>query len=321
MALNALQHPNILGYIDHGRTPDGRSYLATEWLDGEDLAAVLARGRLSVTAALSLTASVARTLGFAHERGLVHRDLKPSNIFLLGGDLDRIKIIDFGVVRFIGITLKLTRHGTTVGTPGYMAPEQARGEDTVDARADVFSLGCVLFECLTGRPPFVADHPLAVLTKILFEQAPPPSQLRPDLAETPLRVYALAMLASTLLRAGLGGKALRVIQHMLASLQEQGASLEALGEGAEGESFIRLAHAEVLFEDGQTELACEVIKEARARLFARADRIRRAAWQESFLARVPHNARTIELARERLGDGTSCSTPLPPTPNPALCGP
>ena len=184
-ALDALQHPNILGYIDHGRTPDGRSYLATEWLDGEDLAAVLARGRLSVTAALSLTASVARTLGFAHERGLVHRDLKPSNVFLLGGDLDRIKIIDFGIVRFIGISLKLTGSGTTVGTPGYMAPEQARGEDTVDARADVFSLGCVLFECLTGRPPFVADHPLAVLTKILFEQAPPPSQLRPDLAATP----------------------------------------------------------------------------------------------------------------------------------------
>jgi tetratricopeptide (TPR) repeat protein len=180
-ALAALQHPNILGYIDHGKTPDGRPYLAMEWLEGEDLAFVLGRGRLSITAALSLTASVARALGFAHEGGLVHRDLKPSNIFLLGGDLERIKIIDFGVVWIADISLQLTKTGTAVGTPGYMAPEQARGEGHVDARADIFSLGCVLFECLTGRPPFVADQPLAVLARILFEQATPPSQLRPGL--------------------------------------------------------------------------------------------------------------------------------------------
>jgi tetratricopeptide (TPR) repeat protein len=141
---------------------------------------------------------------------------------------------------------------------------------------------------------------LALIHLLRGELEPAQNQARTAVevlaASPPLRVYALAVLASALLRAGLGGKALRVIQHMLASLREQGASLEALGEGAEGESFIRLAHAEVLFEDGQTELAREVIKEARARLFARADRIRRAAWRESFLARVPHNARTIELA-------------------------
>jgi hypothetical protein len=121
-------------------------------------------------------------------------------------------------------------------------------------------------------------------------------------ASPPLRVYGLAVLASALRSAGLAGKALRVIQHMLAYLDDQGASLEALGEGAEGESFIRLVHAEVLFDDGQTDLACEVIREARARLHARARKIRRAAWRESFLSRVPHNARTIELARERIGD-------------------
>jgi tetratricopeptide (TPR) repeat protein len=122
-------------------------------------------------------------------------------------------------------------------------------------------------------------------------------------ASPPLRVYALAVLASTLRALGLAGKALRVIHHMLAYLRDQAASLEALGEGAEGESFIRLAHAEVLLEDGQAERAGEVLREARARLYARAARIRRAAWRESFLTRVPHNARTIALARERLGDG------------------
>jgi tetratricopeptide (TPR) repeat protein len=112
-------------------------------------------------------------------------------------------------------------------------------------------------------------------------------------ASPPLRVYALAVLASTLLHGGLGAK---------------GASLEALGEGAEGESFIRLAHAEVLFENGQDDLACEVIREARARLYDRAERIRKPAWRESFLTRVPHNARTIELALAAL------THPDPPSP-------
>jgi tetratricopeptide (TPR) repeat protein len=181
-ALASLRHENIIAYVDHGATEDGEPYLAMEWVDGEDLADRLDRGRLSVASALSLAAAAGRALGFAHKQGIVHRDLKPGNLVLPGGDVGRVKLLDFGIARVADATVALTGSGTTVGTPAYMAPEQARGEVTVDARADVFSLGCVLFECLTGRPPFVAAHPVAVLAKVLFEVPPPPSKLRPGLS-------------------------------------------------------------------------------------------------------------------------------------------
>jgi tetratricopeptide (TPR) repeat protein len=181
-ALASLRHENIIAYVDHGATEDGEPYLAMEWVEGEDLADRLDRGRLSVASALALAAAAGRALGFAHKQGIVHRDLKPGNLVLPGGDVGRVKLLDFGIARVADATVALTGSGTTVGTPAYMAPEQARGEGMIDARADVFSLGCVLFECLTGRPPFVAAHPIAVLAKVLFEVPPPPSKLRPGLS-------------------------------------------------------------------------------------------------------------------------------------------
>lgn len=165
-ALQALAHPNIVRYIGHGETPDGLPYLVTEWLEGEDLEARLARGKLSVTTAVDLAIAIASALGAAHAQGIVHRDVKPANIHL--GKDGVVKLLDFGVAHVGG-----HQAGTVaVGTALYMAPEQVRATGTVDARSDVYALGCVLFECLTGRPPFTGDRATVVLAKAIFELPP-----------------------------------------------------------------------------------------------------------------------------------------------------
>jgi eukaryotic-like serine/threonine-protein kinase len=180
-----LRHPGIVSYIAHGLTPEGVPYLAMEWLDGEDLSRRMARCGLTLSESLALIKAATEALCLAHRRGIIHRDLKPSNLFLCNGRIDRVKVLDFGVAFRSASerTHVLTRTGTVVGTLDYMAPEQARGTRAISAAADVFSLGCVFFECLTKRPPFAADHPAALLAKILFEEAPRVRTLRPEMSE------------------------------------------------------------------------------------------------------------------------------------------
>ena len=176
--LAELDHSAIVRYVSHGRTESGELYLAMEWLEGESLAERVKRGPLDARAAVRLGERIADGLAFAHDRGILHRDLKPSNIFLPGGDIDACKIIDFGVARRRARELTMT--GAAIGTPGYMAPEQARGEANVTSSADVFSLGCVLFKSLTGQPVFSGSDALAVLLKLVLEEAPRLSSLCPD---------------------------------------------------------------------------------------------------------------------------------------------
>ncbi|MBI2390205.1 MAG: protein kinase, partial [Deltaproteobacteria bacterium] len=178
--LAGLHHPAIVRYVAHGATRNGDPFLAMEWLDGVDLADRLVAGRLTIEETLALGQRVAEGLAAAHELGLVHRDIKPSNLFLPGGDPRRVKLLDFGIVRDVRAQLRSTATGLPIGTPGYMAPEQARGSPDQDPRADLFSFGCVLFECLTGRPPFVGRDLVAVQAKILFEEAPRLSMLRAE---------------------------------------------------------------------------------------------------------------------------------------------
>jgi eukaryotic-like serine/threonine-protein kinase len=178
--LASLQHPAIVGYVGHGLTKDGERYLALEWIEGETLAARLSRGPLEIAEAVTLVARVADGLGAAHRRELVHRDVKPTNILLAGGAVDRATLLDFGIARAQSATESLTRTGVMVGTPGYMAPEQARGEPGIDARADVFSLGCVLFKCLTGRSAFEGEDVVSVLLKVVLEEAPRVTDFRPE---------------------------------------------------------------------------------------------------------------------------------------------
>ena len=171
--LAGLRHPAIVSYVSHGITPAGMAWLAMEWLEGETLRARLSRGGLSISESVGIVARLGDALGVVHAHGLVHRDMKPSNVLLVDGSLERAKVIDFGVVRMATEATMLTATGALVGTPHYMAPEQARGSTAVDARADVFALGCILYRCIAGRTPFAGNDISAVLAKILFE-APPP---------------------------------------------------------------------------------------------------------------------------------------------------
>jgi eukaryotic-like serine/threonine-protein kinase len=185
--LARLSHPAIVRYVAHGVTRRS-PFLAMEWLDGQDLAARLARGGLLVPDALMLLRRVASGLVDAHAQGILHRDIKPSNVFLVDDDPARAKLIDFGIARMdlsrAPTTMPLTRSGILLGTVGYMAPEQAIADGSIDLRADIFSLGAVLFECLTGEPAFVAKQVVGVLAKVLREDAPRVRRLRPELPMT-----------------------------------------------------------------------------------------------------------------------------------------
>ncbi|MDC3988007.1 serine/threonine-protein kinase [Polyangium jinanense] len=191
--LAGLDHPGIVRYVTHGVTRAGEPFLAMEWLAGEELGARLSRGRLTIEESVAVLGAAASALATAHSRGVVHRDIKPSNVFLVDGALDRVKLLDFGLARF-PLSPRFTRTGVVLGTPSYMAPEQARGAPSLDARVDVFALGAVLFECLTGQPAFQGEHVMAILAKVLLEDPPPLRKLRPE-ASVRLEALVACMLA------------------------------------------------------------------------------------------------------------------------------
>lgn len=169
-ALIRIQHPRVVRYIAHGGNGDDR-YMAMEWLEGHDLAERLAQGKPDLDATLQLVRGIAEALAALHAAEIVHRDIKPSNVFLPYGDVEQVKLLDLGIARTHDVGWTLTATGSLLGTPAYMAPEQARGE-SVDARADLFALGCIFYECLVGQSPFAAAHPVASLARILVEETP-----------------------------------------------------------------------------------------------------------------------------------------------------
>jgi hypothetical protein len=180
--LAGLKHPGIVSFVAHGTTEVGRPYLVMEWLEGEDLARRLAREPLSLPETLALLRRVAEALAVAHRQDVVHRDLKPSNLFLKAGRPEDVVVLDFGLARHaVSTMVRVTGRHTVLGTPGYMAPEQASSQPEIPLAADIFSLGCVLYECLTGKRPFEAPHFAAVLAKILFAEPAPLSTVRPGL--------------------------------------------------------------------------------------------------------------------------------------------
>ena len=165
--LATLDHPGIVRYLGHGELPNGKPALIMEWVEGESLSQRMAMHGMSLVEAVATLTQVTDALAYAHQHGIVHRDIKPDNILFVGGGEDRVKLIDFGIARRIGDTLNLTRTGMRIGTPCYMSPEQARGARDIDARADVFVLGCVLYECVTGHRAFAAGNVQALLFKII----------------------------------------------------------------------------------------------------------------------------------------------------------
>ena len=165
-----LAHPGIVRYVAHGSWAH-EPYLAMEWIDGVTLHDRLQKP-VGIAEAVGVARALAAALAAAHRHGVVHRDLKPANVMLAGGDLARPRLLDFGIARQAAGGGVLTRTGAVIGTPGFMAPEQVRGERAIDARCDVFALGCVLYRCVAGAPAFAGDS-LAVLAKILVDEVVP----------------------------------------------------------------------------------------------------------------------------------------------------
>ena len=188
-----LAHPNIVPTLASGED-DGRLYLAMEHIDGSDLREVLRRdGRLEPQRALDLVDQVAAALDAAHEAGLVHRDVKPGNILVSRrDDIEHADVCDFGLARHVSSVSSLTGDRGFVGTIDYVAPEQIAGGE-IDCRADVYSLGCVLFECLAGERPFERDSELSVVFAHLNESPPRLSEVRPELPHAFDDVFATAL--------------------------------------------------------------------------------------------------------------------------------
>src|SRR5439155_11949757 len=182
----SLEHPNVIPIHDAGEV-DGQLYLAMRYVEGSELKTLLQKeGPLDPGRALAICAQVAGALDAAHAKGLVHRDVKPSNVLL--DAQEHAYLADFGLSRRLAEQGIPAPHGLSLGTPAYAAPEQIEGEE-VDGRADLYSLGCVLYECLAGEAPFVRDSELAVLWAHLQEEPPSPVAY-PDLA--PVFQQALA---------------------------------------------------------------------------------------------------------------------------------
>jgi eukaryotic-like serine/threonine-protein kinase len=183
----SIGHPNIVEVFDLGTLENGAPYQVMELLEGETLAArIQLEGALPIEDLLDHAEQILSALAAAHERGIVHRDLKPENVFLhrRQGTVTA-KLLDFGVSKSLTSdhTLSLTQTGVVVGTPYYLAPEQARGDRGVDHRVDLWGMGVLLYEALTGTLPFRADNYNALMAKILSSRPLPPSQLRPMLPE------------------------------------------------------------------------------------------------------------------------------------------
>ena len=180
-----LGHPHIVQVFDFGAAPGGEPYLVMEYLEGEDLEKRLQRvGRLPLAAASHIVRQVASALSATHAKGIVHRDLKPANVFLLSveGETDFVKVVDFGISKVRSATTKLTAALAVMGTPNYMAPEQAAGRIAeIDGRTDQWALACIAYELLAGRPPFVGEDIASLLYQVIHQAPSPISQMSPGL--------------------------------------------------------------------------------------------------------------------------------------------
>jgi serine/threonine-protein kinase len=194
-AAAAIGHRNIIDVVDVGVTPANEPYLVMEYLEGEDLQSMLERtGPMSVEAACGILEPALQALGAAHAKGIVHRDLKPANIFLChgAGEPPTVKLIDFGISKMSGVAgnTKLTQTGSLLGTPSYMSPEQARGGTDVDHRTDLYAMGVILYQMLTGQLPFRGDNYNALLISVLTEAPKPMRELN---AAIPADVDAMVL--------------------------------------------------------------------------------------------------------------------------------
>ncbi|MEY3011293.1 MAG: hypothetical protein RIT45_28 [Pseudomonadota bacterium] len=223
----ALKHPNTIRVFDFGQTDSGALYIAMELLTGQALNELLRERRragraLTQEEAANIASQTLRSLGEAHAKGLVHRDLKPHNIFLneVAGDDPVVKVLDFGIAKRLGSNL--TGTGQAFGTPTYMSPEQAQNRG-IDARSDLYSLACVMYQCVTGSPPFEGDNPLAVLLSHVTDT---PQSLKVR-SVVPLSDDFIAIIERALAKSP---------DDRYATAQEMRAALDRCGPAPEGEA-------------------------------------------------------------------------------------
>jgi hypothetical protein len=188
-AIAKLNHPNILPVHDYGQEGE-LIYIVMRYVDGGTLQDMMLGQSLDLDTAVEITAQMGGALDYAHQQGIVHRDVKPSNVLMADGNWALLS--DFGLARIIGASTRITKTGVGMGTPDYIAPEQARGAN-VDGRSDIYSLAIVLFEMLTGRVPFEGDSSLVVLYKHVTDPPPPPREINPDIPEAVERVVLKAL--------------------------------------------------------------------------------------------------------------------------------
>lgn len=196
----ALNHPAIVAVYDTGESTDIHGnhipYIVMEYVEGQTLREILRDDRkILPERALSIAADVLSALDYSHRSGIIHRDIKPANVMLTPSG--QVKVMDFGIARAIADSSSaMTQTAAVIGTAQYLSPEQARGE-TVDARSDIYSTGCLLYELLTGRPPFVGDSPVSVAYQHVREDARPPSQLNPEVSQPVDHILAKALAKRT----------------------------------------------------------------------------------------------------------------------------
>jgi predicted Ser/Thr protein kinase len=198
----SLEHEHIIRVTDFGNTDDGRTYVVMEYLEGESLAECIAReSKLPEQRILSIAAQTASALAAAHAKGIVHRDIKPENLFLMKRkEKDFVKVVDFGISKSLRASEeqeqeppRLTQTGMVLGTPLYMSPEQARGDESLDHRVDIYALGVIMYEAATGHVPFSGTNYLSVISQVLNEEPKPLRELRPELSEEFEAIVAHAM--------------------------------------------------------------------------------------------------------------------------------
>jgi serine/threonine protein kinase len=188
-AISLLQHQNIVSIYEYG-DEDGYRFFAMQFVDGMDLAHYIAeRKEMLMTEIIDFSKQICRGLRYAHNKNVIHRDIKPQNILIEKTNV--VKLSDFGIAKIFSRTDEITMTGFTLGTPEYMSPEQALGKK-IDHQTDIYSLGILMYEMLTKKPPFLARDPMAVAYKQVHEQAPPPSHKRKD---TPKRLELIILKA------------------------------------------------------------------------------------------------------------------------------
>jgi tRNA A-37 threonylcarbamoyl transferase component Bud32 len=220
-----LRHPSTIRVYEHGETDDGRPYMVMELLTGQSLAERLEQGRIPEFQGLQFARQIAESLSEAHEHGIFHRDLKPDNIFIeTVGVTTVIKVLDFGIAGGVD-ALKLTRAGEVFGTPQYMSPEQCNGTD-LDHRTDIYSLGCILYEMLEGKPPFSAESPMATMLKHVRTKVPTPRHASP----ATVKLLQLALRKDRTKRIQSAGRFAELIGQALGAVRaaEEGRSIPEL---------------------------------------------------------------------------------------------